>query len=397
MNQENSSRGGLLAGVKVLDLSAYIAGPYACALLADMGADVIKIEPPTGDTLRSYPSTLAAEGRAFVGVNRSKRGIVIDLKKPAGLAVLKRLVAGADVLVHNFRPSVPKRLGIDYAALKAVRPELIYCTLTGYGQSGPLAERAGYDQVLQSITGICTFQGLGKDGPEIVYGSVVDFYAASMLSNAICAALYHRAKTGEGQSLGVSLLGAALAMQATRMVWADNEPRQIGRDMRSGGITGIHPCADGTHIYISANTPHFWNALCKLIGTPELAANPDYDTVRKRAAKAGEIVPVIRAALQKHTAMEWEKIFGEEVPSGAVRAIEDMFDDPQVAHEHHVAHMDHPKIGGYRAFAGAFQFGAAARVAPFAAPVQGQHAAEILSEHGYGAEEIARLKADGVV
>jgi formyl-CoA transferase len=388
---------GLLAGVKVLDLSAYIAGPYACALLADMGADVIKIEPPTGDTLRSYPSTLAAEGRAFLGVNRSKRGIVIDLKKPQGLEVLKRLVGRADVLVHNFRPSVPKRLGIDYGALKQIKPDLIYCTLTGYGQSGPLAERAGYDQVLQSITGICTFQGLGKDGPEIVYGSVVDFYAASMLSNAVCAALYHRARTGEGQMVGMSLLGAALAMQATRMVWADNEPREIGRDMRSGGITGIHPCAQGTHIYISANTPHFWSALCRLIGAPELAANPAYDTVRKRAAAASEIVPLIRAALQKHTALEWERLFGEEVPSGAVRAIEDMFDHAQVLHEGHVGHMEHPKVGGYRAFSGAFNFSAADRPPAFAAPAQGQHAEAILREHGYGDDEIAALRQEKII
>src|SRR5581483_4587237 len=195
----------------------------------------------------------------------------------------------------------------------------------------------------------------------------------------------------------VSLLGAALAMQATRMVWADNEPRRIGRDMRSGGITGIHPCAEGTHIYISANTPHFWAALCRLIGTPELAANPDYDTVRKRAAKADEIVPAIRAALAKHTAKEWEKIFGEEVPSGAVRAIEDMFDDPQVLHEGLVAHMEHAKVGGYRGFAGAFQFGAAPSPAPFAAPAQGQHAAEILVENGYSDAEIAKLNQDGVI
>ena len=397
MNKETGRRDGLLAGVRILDLSAYIAGPGACSLLADMGAEIVKIEPPTGDALRHYPSTLAAESRAFLGVNRSKRGLVIDLKKPAGLSVLKRLVANTDVLVHNFRPSVPPRLGIDYATLRAVKPELIYCSVTGYGETGPLAERAGHDQVLQSITGICTFQGLGRGAPEIVYGSVVDSYAGALLSNAICAALYHRQRSGEGQALSVSLLGAALAMQATRLVWAGNEPRDVGRDMRSGGITGIHPCAQGTYIYLSTNTPHFWQALCAHLGTRALAANPDYDTVRKRAARADEIVPVIRAALLKHSATEWEEIFGEDVPCGAVRAIEDMFDHPQVLHEGHVAQMTHPNVGDYRGFAGAFRFGAAPNPPPFAAPAQGQHSAEILGELGYSTDEITRLRADGVV
>lgn len=387
----------ILADIKILDLSAYIAGPCACALLADMGAHIIKIEPPAGDTLRHYPSTLAAEGRAFLGVNRSKRGITIDLKKPAGLAVLNRLIADTDVLVHNFRPSVAPRLGIDYAALSAIKPDLIHCSVTGYGPSGPLAERAGYDQMLQSFSGICSFQGQGRGAPEIVFGSVVDFHAGALLSNAICAALYHRQKTGQGQALEVSLLGAALAMQAQRLVWADNEPRDIGRDMRSGGVTGIHPCTDGTHIYLSANTAHFWMALCAHLGMPELAANPDYDTVRKRAARAGEIVPAIRAALQRHSAEQWEEIFGEDVPCGAVRAIEDMFDHPQVLHQGHVAHLEHPLVGGYRGFAGAFRFGAAANPPAFAAPAQGQHSEEILIQHGYSADEIGQLRRDAVI
>jgi crotonobetainyl-CoA:carnitine CoA-transferase CaiB-like acyl-CoA transferase len=216
--QGEARTGGPLHGVTVLDLSAYIAGPYCCSLLADLGAEVIKVEPPSGDILRHYLSTLDSESRAFLGVNRSKLGIVVDLKKPEGLEVLKRLVAKADILVHNFRPPVPDRLGIGYDALRSINAGLIYCTLSGYGATGPLAEKAGYDQVLQSISGICTFQGQGKAEPEIVYGSVVDFYAAALLSNAVCAALYHRARTGQGQALDVSLLGAALAMQATRFV-----------------------------------------------------------------------------------------------------------------------------------------------------------------------------------
>jgi crotonobetainyl-CoA:carnitine CoA-transferase CaiB-like acyl-CoA transferase len=153
-----------LSGVRVLDLSAYIAGPYGCTLLADQGADVLKIEPPTGDNLRNYPSTLAAESRAFIGVNRSKRGVVLDLKQPQHLATLLRLVREADVLVHNFRPGVPKRLGIAHEQLELLNPRLIYCAVTGYGETGPLKDKAGYDQVLQTLTGMCALQGK-RGGP----------------------------------------------------------------------------------------------------------------------------------------------------------------------------------------------------------------------------------------
>ena len=200
---------GPLSGIKVLDLSGYIAGPYGCALIGDLGAEVIKIEPPGGDTFRKYPSTLQSESRAFLGVNRNKLGMVLDLKQPEGQAVLRQMVASADVLVHNFRPNVAPRLGIDYDSLKLVNTRLIYCAVTGYGDNGPLKEKAGYDQVLQTMTGICTLQG--EAGlPQIVYGSIVDYYAAAMVAYGIAAALLHRERTGEGQYVGVSLLRSAL-------------------------------------------------------------------------------------------------------------------------------------------------------------------------------------------
>jgi crotonobetainyl-CoA:carnitine CoA-transferase CaiB-like acyl-CoA transferase len=248
-----------LHGIRVLDLSAYIAGPYGCALLADQGADVLKIEPPGGDNLRQYPSTLASESRAFLGVNRSKRGAVLDLKDPQDLQRLLALVRDADVLVHNFRPSVPPRLGIAFEQLRSINPRLVYCAVTGYGDTGPLQHKAGYDQVLQTLTGMCMLQGRRGGPPEILYGSVVDYYAAALVAGGVSSALYEREKSGQGQYVGVSLLRSALAMQSARMVWAEGEPREIGRDMRSGGITGIHPTREGW-IYISANTPRFWPA-----------------------------------------------------------------------------------------------------------------------------------------
>jgi len=373
-----SGPAGPLSGLRVLDLSAYIAGPYGCSLLADQGAEVIKIEPPTGDNLRKYPSTLEAESRAFIGVNRSKLGVVLDLKKADDLAALMALVRTADVLVHNFRPSVPPRLGIAYDQLKAVNPRLIYCSLTGYGETGPLREKAGYDQVLQTMTGMCALQGKRGEPPEILYGSVVDYYAAALVAAGVASALYEREKSGEGQFVGVSLLRSALTMQSARMVWAEGEPKDVGRDMRSGGITGIHPTREG-HIYISANTPHFWRALCAKVGLPELADDTRYDSVRKRAQHFAEIVPRLREALAARTALEWEELFGEDVPCAAARTVEDMFDNEQVLAEDMVASFEHPTLGSYRGFTRPIKFDRTPGPLPFAAPTLGQHTSLVVA------------------
>ena len=367
---------GPLSGVRVLDLSAYIAGPYGCTLLADQGADVLKVEPPSGDNLRNYPSTLAAESRAFIGVNRSKRGVVLDLKRPEDLAVLMRLVREVDVLVHNFRPGVPKRLGIDHEQLELINPRLIYCAVTGYGETGPLKDKAGYDQVLQTMTGMCALQGKRGGPPEILYGSVVDYYAAALVASGVASALYERERSGRGQYVGVSLLRSALTMQSARLVWAGSEPLDIGRDMRSGGVTGIHPAREG-HIYISANTPHFWAALCRITGLDDLAADERFDSVKKRAAHAAELVARLHAALAARTALEWEALFGDEVPCAAACQVEDMFQHPQVLAEGIVGDLQHATVGGYRGVTRPIVFGRTPGPDPFAAPALGQHDDEL--------------------
>lgn len=376
--QAPSGATGPLSGVRVLDLSAYIAGPYGCTLLADQGAEVIKIEPPGGDNLRQYPSTLPSESRAFLGVNRSKRGVVLDLKKPEDHAVLLKLVRDADVLVHNFRPSVPKRLGIDHERLNLINPRLIYCAVTGYGETGPMKDKAGYDQVLQTMTGMCTLQGKRGGAPEIIYGSVVDYYAAALLAAGVSSALYERERSGLGQFVGISLLRSALTMQSARMIWAEGEALDIGRDMRSGGVTGIHPTREG-YIYISANTAHFWKALCGKTGLAALADDTRYDTVRKRAEHAAEIVPKLHAALASRDALEWEDLFGDEVPCAAARRIEDMFDHPQVLAEDMVGTLEHPVVGRYRGVTHPIKFGRTPGPVPFAAPVLGQHSAAVIA------------------
>ena len=363
---------GPLSGVRVLDLSAYIAGPYGCSLLADQGAEVIKIEPPVGDNLRKYPSTLELESRAFIGVNRSKWGMVLDLKQAPDHAVLMKMVRDADVLVHNFRPGVPERLGIGFEQLTLINPRLVYCSVTGYGSKGPLKSKAGYDQVLQTMTGMCAMQGKAGGPPEILYGSVVDYYASALVAAGVSSALYERAQSGAGQHVGVSLLRAALTMQSARLIWAEGEPREMGRDMRSGGITGIHPTREG-YLYISANTQRFWAALCEKVGLPALASDARYDSVRKRAQHHAELVPLLQQALALRTALEWEALFGEEVPCAASRAVEDMFEHAQVEAEALITRFDHPTLGSYRGFTGPIEFGRTPGPAAFAAPTLGQH------------------------
>ena len=207
---------------------------------------------------------------------------------------------------------------------------------------------------------------------------MVDYYAAALLAAGVSSALYERERSGEGQYVGISLLRSALAMQSARMVWAEGEPKEVGRDMRSGGITGIHPTREG-FIYISANTPHFWQALCEKVGLASLATDERYDSVRKRAQQKAEIVPLLHEALLARTALEWEAAFGDDVPCAAARTVEDMFDDPQVLAEDMVATLQHPTLGSYRGFTRPISFDRTPGPEPFAAPTLGQHTQEVLA------------------
>ncbi|MBC7726754.1 MAG: CoA transferase, partial [Microbacteriaceae bacterium] len=239
-------------------------------------------------------------------------------------------------------------------------------------------DKAGYDQVLQAMTGICALQG-SPEAPEIVYGSVVDYYAAALLAGGVSSALYQRERTGKGSAVNISLLRSALAMQSARLVWAEGEAREVYRDMRSGGITGLHPTGEG-HLYISANTPHFWRALCHKIDRPALATDARYDTVRKRAQHQSALLPILHQALQARTAREWEAVFGEEVPCAAARSVEDMFDEPQVLAQGMVARFTHPTVGDFRGFKEPVRFSRTPGPEPFAAPTLGQHSAAVRAE-----------------
>lgn len=387
---------GPLTGIKVLDLCSYLAGPYGCTLLADLGADVVKIELPQGDMLRQFPSSLPGDSRFFLGTNRGKRALALDLKQPEGLAILRRMVASADVLVENFRPSVPARLGIDYPTLRAVNPRLVYAGLTGYGDTGPLSDRGGFDQVLQCLTGIAVFQGGGTDKAQLVLGSVLDYFTSALLAYGVTAALFQRERSGTGQYLSMSLLRSALTIQAGRFVWADSEGRDVPRESGTGGLTGIHPTKQGS-LYVSLHSNHFFAAFCELIGRPALASDPRCASMRSRAEHAADLLPELRAVLAERTALEWEAIFGERVPCAAVRPIEDLFDHPQVLAENLVTALDHPTIGRYRTMTKPISFSDTPGPAPTASPTFGQHSDEVLAGYGYSDAEIAALRESGVV
>jgi formyl-CoA transferase len=386
---------GPLDGIKVLDLCSYLAGPYGCTLLADLGADVIKIESPQGDMLRQFPSSLPGDSRFFLGTNRGKRALALDLKRPEGLAVLHRMVASADVLVENFRPSVPARLGIDYPRLRAINPRLIYAGLTGYGDSGPLSEKGGFDQVLQCLSGMAVFQG-GGDRAQLVLGSVLDYFTSALLAYGVAAALFQRERSGAGQYLSLSLLRSALTIQAGRFVWVESEGRDVARESGAGGLTGIHPTKRGA-LYLSVHSNHFFAALCELIGRPELASDPRCATMRSRAEHAAGLLPELRAALAERTALEWEEIFGERVPCAAGRPIEDMFDHPQALAEGLVTTLDHPVVGRYRTMTKPIRFSETPGAEPTASPTYGQHSDDVLTGYGYSEGEIAAFRERGIV
>jgi crotonobetainyl-CoA:carnitine CoA-transferase CaiB-like acyl-CoA transferase len=389
-----------LAGIRVLDFSSYVAGPYSATLLADMGADVVKVEVPGGDMLRHYPSTLEnGESRYHLGINRNKRGIVLDLKHPEAVRTCHELLKTADVVIHNFRPGVAEKLSLGFDLVKKLQPRIVYCSLSGYGLTGPIAGRPGFDQVLQCMTGVASAQGADTGVPTILWGSIIDYYAASMTAMAISAALFDRERTGEAQFVETSLLRSALALQAGRMVWAEGEGRDVERDLRPGRISGIHPAKD-SYIYLQAQSPPFWKALCELTGLGHLAGDSRYDDMKKRKQHEDELVAQLRAALATRTATEWETLFGERVPCAVVRDLEDMFDHPQVAAQGLVVTHAHPNVGSYKAMIGPVSIDGAenkGRSAEQRAPLLGEHTEGILRRAGLSPERIEALRKDGAI
>jgi crotonobetainyl-CoA:carnitine CoA-transferase CaiB-like acyl-CoA transferase len=390
---------GPLHGLRVVDCSAIIAGPIATAFLATYGADVVKLEPLEGDALRSYPSTLPGLSRYFLGINRGKRSLAVDLKHPDGLAVAQRLARAADVFVESFRPGVAARLGLDDPTLRAENARLIYCSVSAFGQSGPLAERPGLDPVVQCYGGLAWEQGVAAgNAPELVRGSLVDYYTGSLAASGVLLALIARGRTGTGQRIETSLLDGVLAMQAGRVFWAEaEEPPEAVRDLLGDRVSRIYPTREG-HLYLYVELPKFWTGLCRTLGLDAWLRDPRLQTMVGRHAHKAELVPVITERLAARTATEWEARFAEaDVPCTRVRSVPEMLVDPQALLNGTLATVQHPTLGPVRLLGVPVRLAGTPGAPGGPPPAVGEHTDAILAEAGVPALEIARLRRTGVV
>ncbi len=364
---------------------------------------MVKLEPLEGDALRGYPSTLPGRSRYFLGVNRGKRSLAVDLKHPEGRAVARRLAAGADVVVESFRPGVAARLGLDYPALRETNPRLVYCSVSAYGQRGPLAERPGLDPVVQCYGGLAWEQGApdapdGDGPPALVRGSLVDYYTGSLAVSGILLALVARERTGAGQYVETSLLDGVLAMQAGRLFWAETgEAPGAVRDLLGDRVSRIYPTREG-HLYVYVELPKFWAALCRTLALDEWLDDPRLGTMTGRHAHKRELIARITERLAHDTAAAWEtRLTAAGVPATRIRSIPELLTDPQALANGTLTTATHAGLGAVRFLGVPVRLAATPGRPPGPPPELGADGDAILAEGGYAAEDIARLRAAGVV
>ena len=392
----NPGHQGPLARFKVIDLSRVRAGPTAVRQLADWGADVIKVESPEGD------AGMGGErhGPDFQNLHRNKRSMTLNLKSADGVAILKRLVQGADVLVENYRPDVKFRLGIDYATLRPVNPRLVYASISGFGQDGPYRERPGFDQIAQGMGGLMSITGLPGQGPVRVGIPVADLTAGIFCAMGILVALLEREQSGEGQWVQSNLLAAQIAMldfQAARWTIGREVPGQAGNDHPTSIPTGVFATSDG-YMNIGAAGEAIYRRFCKVIDAPELAADPDFATNADRSRNRARLNEAIGAITRKRTTAAWIDLLNEAgVPCGPIYPMNEVFADPQVRHLNITRHVQHKALGDVEVVGQAVELSRTPWSVRTPSPEPGEHTDEVLSELGYGAADIAKLREQKVI
>jgi crotonobetainyl-CoA:carnitine CoA-transferase CaiB-like acyl-CoA transferase len=398
----NSTWPGPLAGVRVLDFTRVLAGPAASLALADMGAEVIKIEPPgTGDETRTFPPLRDGESHYFLSVNRGKKSIVVDLKSEAGVALVKDLAGKCDVVVENYRPGVMDRLGLGYEALAAVNPRLIYCAISGYGQTGPLKDNPSFDIVLQAMSGALSMNGDPDGLPTKLGIPMGDLVGGINGPIAVISALYERERTGKGRFIDVSLMDGLIGLLgyiAQLAFFTGKDPQRQGSQHPNLVPYGIFPAAEDGSIVVACLTPGFWGRICKSIGRPELTDDPRYDTLEKRRDAREEVNAIVSEFTSRHTVDELVAIFTRfEVPHAPILGVTNALSQPQAAHREMVVEVEHPTLGAIPIVNRPIKFDEA-QPRPEAPPVLGQHTDAILADVlGLSPEQIAALRASGAI
>ena len=397
------SRGKPFAGIRILDFTRYIAGPFGTYQLALLGADVIKIEPKAGDDMRH--SQLSREwaakglGPSYLGINANKRSLTLDLSRPQAVAIVEKLAKTADVVWENFRPGVMDRFGIGYAALRTINPRLIYCAVSGFGQNGPERGTAAFDGKMQAMSGIMSITGHQDKGPTRAGFALCDTIGGMTAAFAVASALFQRSHTGQGQFVDVAMLDAALgflAPQIAEYTVTGHKHRQFGNLSSTGKVTGNRFKAGEGDLVLSVMTEKNFANLMQAIGRADALDDPRFIDWPSRSANEPALRAIIEEALADDSAQNWEKRLTEaDVPCGAIWPISEIVHHPQLAHREVMQRVEAPY--GELSLAGSgFMLGHDGGGIDRPPPMLGEHNEEVLAEAGYSSDEIAAFRADGV-